>query len=320
MDPVAWRRACVEFRLKLSRDTGVNLTAAFCDRLFDSTFTYEGGEQATLESNPGGFYSCLGAAIADGRRVLGVPEYMQAACWCFREAAEVHKHPEGMDRLGDCLYRGRGVTEDPVQAVVWYQKAADLGDASAKNHLGRMLVIGDARAGVAKDAARGFGLLREAVAQGNGPASFQVACCYLYGEGVEKDAVHGVSLLRQVITQQEGSTKGMAQCTLSVCYLEGDGVEADTVQAALWCQRAAAGGNEDAIRNLPIIRECNFCGKTPTHQLCARCEKVRYCGRRCQLVHWNRETDTHKGHCRRRVPRRAAEASDEDGASSPRAS
>jgi len=33
MDPGAMRRACVAFRIKLSRDTGVNLLAAACEAL-----------------------------------------------------------------------------------------------------------------------------------------------------------------------------------------------------------------------------------------------------------------------------------------------
>ena len=84
-------------------------------------------------------------------------------------------------------------------------------------------------------------------------------------------------------------------------------MEADTVQAALWCQRAADGGDAEAIELLPLIRTCNFCGKKPARQLCERCRKVRYCNAECQAGHWNRETDPHKGHCRR-----AAEASQEE--------
>jgi hypothetical protein len=33
MDPEARRRACVEFRAKLSRDTGANLTATECEEV-----------------------------------------------------------------------------------------------------------------------------------------------------------------------------------------------------------------------------------------------------------------------------------------------
>ena len=80
------------------------------------------------------------------------------------------------------------------------------------------------------------------------------------------------------------------------------------VQAALWCHRAATGGDAAAVKLLPIIRSCDFCGKTPARQHCQRCRKVRYCGAACQAGHWKRETDPHKGHCRRRArrPRRKA--------------
>ena len=95
------------------------------------------------------------------------------------------------------------MTKDPLQAAVWFQKAADLGDAESKATLGGYLVFGNALAGFAKDVARGFALLREAVDQGHGVALFFVAECYLKGEGVEKDAEHAVSLLRQVINQED---------------------------------------------------------------------------------------------------------------------
>jgi hypothetical protein len=42
MDREARRRACVELRVKLSRDAGTNLTAAFCEALLDLTVECEG--------------------------------------------------------------------------------------------------------------------------------------------------------------------------------------------------------------------------------------------------------------------------------------
>ena len=99
----------------------------------------------------------------------------------------------------------------------------------------------------------------------------------------------------------------MAQSSLARCYMDGNGVEVDTVQAALWCQRAADSGDPGAIEMLRIIRTCNFCVSRPARQHCERCRKVRYCNAVCQAAHWNRETDPHKGHCRR-----AAEASQEE--------
>jgi TPR repeat protein len=89
--------------------------------------------------------------------------------------------------------------------------------------------------------------------------------------------------------------------------MEGRGVDADTVQAALWCQSAADGGDAGAIELLARIRKCDYCGSTPARQLCNRCRKVRYCNHQCQAAHWNRETDSHKGPCKEHR-RRAAEA------------
>jgi hypothetical protein len=71
------RRECVEFRAKLSRDTGTNLSTAECEGLLGVCFTEEGGGAgggpaggrgagggpASLQSNPGHFYTCLGQAI-----------------------------------------------------------------------------------------------------------------------------------------------------------------------------------------------------------------------------------------------------------------
>ena len=311
MDPEARRRACVEFRVKLIRDTGVNLTAAVCEGLLEGTFELE-GELVSLLTNPGLFYTCLGKAVEHQLPPYVLLDYAKVALWCFREAADVHKHPKGMGRLAESYHHGMGVTEDTAQAAVWYQKAADLGDAASKAVLGNFLLKGDARAGVAQDAARGFQLIREAVALGFSAALYLVAQCYLKGEGVEKDAVHGVSLLRQVINQDDASRLNVDAATaLAECYMEGNGVAADTVQAALWCQSAAKGGDVRAIELLPIIRKCDFCGNTPARQLCTRCRKVRYCDHQCQLAHWNHATDPHKGPCKEHR-RRAAEAAQQE--------
>jgi len=49
-----------------------------------------------------------------------------------------------------------------------------------------------------------------------------------------------------------------------------------------------------------VSRRCTNCGKTETskHILswCAKCKKVQYCGRDCQVKHWS---ETHKKECKR---------------------
>ena len=66
-----------------------------------------------------------------------------------------------------------------MQAGAWYQKGVDLGDAASKAALGNIHLDGDPFAGVAKDAARGFTLLREAADQGHSLAQYFIAECYL---------------------------------------------------------------------------------------------------------------------------------------------
>jgi hypothetical protein len=80
------------------------------------------------------------------------------------------------------------------------------------------------------------------------------------------------------------------------------------MQAALWCQRAVEGGHPQSIKLLLVIMKCNCCGSSPARQLCGRCRKVRYCGAGCQRAHWSRETDPHKGRCRRAVEASQGEA------------
>jgi len=255
--------------------------------------------RSAFRVNPGLFYTSLGAAIAAQTLTLVVPNHMTVAWWCFREAAEGFTDPAGMGLLAECYYRGQGVTEDPAQAIVWCQKAANMGVAGAKSLLGSILVNGDARAGVEKDAARGFALLQKAEGQGFTPALYIVALCYLGGDGVEKDAARGVSRLRQYIAQGDAAVPVMAETLLASCYVAGNGVEANTVHAAIWCQRAADGGDAQAIQMLPVIRTCDICGTTPARKHCDRCQNVRYCSAACQAQHWNHAVNPHKGHCRR---------------------
>jgi hypothetical protein len=63
MDMETWHRLCVELRVKLRRDKGVNLTAAVCEGLLSVTFEREGGERVSLLSEPGLFHTSLGAVV-----------------------------------------------------------------------------------------------------------------------------------------------------------------------------------------------------------------------------------------------------------------
>jgi hypothetical protein len=70
---------------------------------------------------------------------------------------------------------------------------------------------------------------------------------------------------------------------------------------------------------LGVLRTCDFCGAlNAAKHWCARCRKARYCDATCQRAHWNRETDPHKGHCRRAAE--ASQGGEAGGASTRRSS
>ena len=65
----------------------------------------------------------------------------------FQAAAE-NENADAMLHLGCMYYRGDGVPEDKSKAVMWYEKAAESGNATAMNNLGYLYFIGE---GVSKD-------------------------------------------------------------------------------------------------------------------------------------------------------------------------
>ena len=81
---------------------------------------------------------------------------------------------------------GRGVPKDVAQAVVWYRKAAEQGEADAENDLGLMYLKGR---GVPQDLAQANAWFRKAAEQGEAEAQRNLGAMYAQGQGVPRDSV-----------------------------------------------------------------------------------------------------------------------------------
>ena len=68
------------------------------------------------------------------------------------------------NNLGVCYYNGQGVSKNYEQAVYWFRKAAEQGNAVAQNNLGECYRDGD---GVEKDLDMAKYWFRKSMAQGN---------------------------------------------------------------------------------------------------------------------------------------------------------
>jgi len=76
--------------------------------------------------------------------------------------------------------------EDDLEAVEWYRKAADQGDAGAQFSLGFMYANGH---GVPKDEGEAVKWYRKAADQGLAEAQYNLGAMYANGHGVPKDDV-----------------------------------------------------------------------------------------------------------------------------------
>jgi TPR repeat protein len=79
---------------------------------------------------------------------------------------------------------GEGVEKNAVQAVHWWQKAAEQGQAEAQEHLGRMYASGK---GVEKNAVQAVCWWQKAAVQGITSAQASLGTMYSRGEGVQLD-------------------------------------------------------------------------------------------------------------------------------------
>jgi hypothetical protein len=74
----------------------------------------------------------LGYAYADG---IGVPKDRAEAVRWWRKAAD-QGNAEAQNSLGVAYASGEGVPQDFSEAVLWYRRAADQGDPAAQLNLG----------------------------------------------------------------------------------------------------------------------------------------------------------------------------------------
>ena len=85
--------------------------------------------------------------------------------------------------------RGKGVTQDYAEAMRWYRKAADQGEASAQYNLGVICFKGQ---GVTQDYAEAMKWFRIAADQGHARAQTGLGRMYEKGRGVTQDYVQAL--------------------------------------------------------------------------------------------------------------------------------
>jgi len=177
------------------------------------------------------------------------PDSVEAVKW-YQKAAE-QGNDSAQFMLGKCYYEGHGVAPDSVEAVKWYQKAAEQGNAEAQYIMGQCYHRGH---GVTQDYNEAVKWYKKAAEQGNADAQFGLGICYHDGLGVPQDHAEGVKWFRK--SAEQGSTN--AQCGLGFCYENGDGVAKDINEAVKLYMKAAEQGNAPAQ---DMLGDCYYSGQ-----------------------------------------------------------
>ena len=134
-------------------------------------------------------------------------------------------------------------TQNYTEAVKWYRKAAEQGNADAQNNLGFCYSKGY---GITQSRAEAIKWYRKAAEQGNAAAQNNLGDCYYYGRSVAQDYIEAVRWYRMAAEQGDA----VAQNNLGFCYSKGYGVLQSRTESINWYCKAAEQGNTDAQANL----------------------------------------------------------------------
>ena len=161
-------------------------------------------------------------------------------------AVYIANNVEAQYNLGLLYFNGDGVPKDLKQAVSWFTKAAEKGDARAQYYLGNAYVLGE---GVSKDLKQGFEWYSKAAEQGIAKAQYNVGLAYYQGQPVTKDLKKAFEWYSKAAEQEHIG----AQMFLGLMYLAGEGVNQDDNKAFNLYKKAAEQGEAFAQYALGLM-------------------------------------------------------------------
>jgi len=173
-------------------------------------------------------------------------QFTEALEW-FRKAAD-QGDAEGRVRVGNMYRMGLGVQQDYAEALRFYRMAADQGNPNAQNNLAFMYQQG---LGVKQDYPEAARLLQLSANQGNAIGQFELGALYEKGLGVTQDSVAAARLYQ--LSANQGNPHG--QNALGVFYARGVGVKQDYAEAARLFRLSADQGNPTAQFDLGRLYE-----------------------------------------------------------------
>jgi TPR repeat protein len=191
------------------------------------------------QDNPQG-QSRLGRLYLIGK---GVEKDTATALQLFKESISVHKHGRGYTMLGYMYEKGIEVEQDYQQAMAWYDKAIERGNAYG---MARMAWLYTKGRGVDTDYDKALALSERAVKHNNPFGLSVMGYLYENGYGVSRDYTRALELYLKAAEQRSR----FAMFRIGLMHQKGKGVEDDMDEAIKWYRRSAELGNKKAREKL----------------------------------------------------------------------
>jgi TPR repeat protein len=172
-------------------------------------------------------------------------DYAEAVAW-FRKAAD-QGDAEAQRNLGIMYDGGQGVAQSYSQADMWYRKSAERGNADAQLDLGLRYIVGQ---GVVVDGVQAIGWFRKAAEQGNVGAQFNLGEMYIRGRGISRDYAEGycwvdIAMAGNVKSDSQDTREAMGKALEEASsHLSGTVMSQTQERARKWSEDHAAIQNQ----------------------------------------------------------------------------
>jgi TPR repeat protein len=152
-------------------------------------------------------------------------DYQKARAW-FNKAAELGS-ASAYCQIGYMIRNGDGVLADPAAALIYFERSAGMGDREAIYQLGIAYQIGS---GVEINLQKSANYYAKSADLGYAPAQYNLALMHRDGTGVSKN----LTLAYGLFTKASLQSAWPAQMELGVMLANGDGCERDLVEGLAW--------------------------------------------------------------------------------------
>ncbi len=178
-----------------------------------------------------------------------IPEKdIQNAVYWYRKSAE-HGNAYAQVYLGSLYEKGHGVPKDYQKALELYRKSAEQGEPYGQSALANMYYYGY---GVTKDLQKAEALYRASATRGAASSAYHLGEMYYYGYGVEQDYKQAMQWYTDAAFAQGRDTRGANK--IGDMYYYGYGVAKDYSKAMEWYRKAVAQGHESAQQKLKKLQ------------------------------------------------------------------